>query len=327
MRRSDMARAAWLGAVPGVVLFSIMQVLRYTAEGAVGIDSHAYWVALQDTASWYTRSPGETDAYLYSPLFAQLLTPLRVLPWPAFQLVWLAAQLAILAWLLRPLPWWKAMVVVLALTPELLIGNIYLFLAASLVLTVRGNAEALLLPSLTKVTSAAVVIWYVARREWPLVLRATLTGAVLVGVSAAISPSAWLEWVHLVLASSGSQGATFFVPRACVALALIVYAAASRRAWLLAPAMTLITPVFNGAPVMAVLAAIPRLLTDARADADMTRSEQPDDDLTTPSGPVLGRRKSRRASFVWQHLTILPVTRPQDDGGEHRRDEAAAKHG
>lgn len=291
MRRHDVARAAWLGAIPGVVLFAVMQVFRYSTEGAVGIDSHAYWVALQDPASWYSRSPGVTDAYLYSPLFAQVLTPLKVLPWPAFQLVWLAAQVATLAWLLRPLAWWKAMVVALALTPELLIGNIYIFLAAALVLTVRGRTEALLLPALTKVTSVAVVIWHIARRDWRGIVRAIAIGSVLVGFSVAIAPGAWLDWVRLVLGSSGSQGATFFVPRAGVALGLTVYAATTKRAWLLAPAMTLITPVFNGAPVVAVMAAIPRLLADARGDAcdacdaGDARSGRSDDEKAAPSGP------------------------------------------
>lgn len=265
VRRHDVSQALWLASVPGVALLAYMQVRRHVAAGAVGLDSHAYWAALQDPSTWYSRGPGETDAYLYSPLFVQALTPLKFLPWPAFQLLWAVLQMAALVWLLRPLTWWKAGVVALFVTPEIILGNIYLFFAVALVAAVRGRPEALLFPLLTKVTPAAVGLWHLVHRDWRGLRRAAALGIVLVGVSVVVSPAAWSDWVHLVTGSGGSQDSTFFAARACIALSLIAYAAFSDRAWLLAPGMVLITPVFNGLAVLAVMAAIPRLLEHGRS--------------------------------------------------------------
>lgn len=260
MHRRDLSPALWLASVPGVVLLAYMQIRGHIAAGAVGLDSHAYWSALQDPSTWYSRGPGETDAYLYSPLFVQALTPLKFLPWPVFQVLWAALQVGALFWLLRPLRWWKAAVLALLVTPELLLGNIYLFFAVALVVAVRGRPEALALPLLTKVTPAAVGLWHLVDRDWRGLFRTVALTSVLVGLSVAISPAAWAEWIQLVSSSSSTQESTFFVPRVCIALSLITYAAVTRRPWLLAPGMVLITPVFNGLAVLAVVVAVPRLL-------------------------------------------------------------------
>lgn len=75
----------WAASIGLALIFA-----RFATQGLAGTDSHAYWLALQG-GEMYGGSPTDRDAYLYSPLFAQVLAPLGWLAWPAFQLVWFGA--------------------------------------------------------------------------------------------------------------------------------------------------------------------------------------------------------------------------------------------
>ena len=55
----------------------------------LGWDAHAYYVAW--SGGLYEALPGSADAYNYSPLFAQIVWPLTLLPWPVFCGVFMAA--------------------------------------------------------------------------------------------------------------------------------------------------------------------------------------------------------------------------------------------
>lgn len=261
------SRALWVALVPGALLFLVMQVAVHVTHGMVGADSHAYWVAARSPDTWYTTPPDHVDAYLYSPAFAQLLWPLGLLPWPVFQGVWVAGQAGVLAWLLRPLGWRKALTLAPLFVPELLLGNVYLFLAAALVLAVRGRPGALVAPLLTKVTPAVVGLWFVLRGDWRAVRSAALLLTAVVGASVAINPRAWPRWVEF-LASNAGGGGPWFVVRFVVATALVVWAARSGRAWLLAPALLLACPVFSAFSPYTVLGAVPRLLRWQRSQGD-----------------------------------------------------------
>ena len=266
-------RALWLAMVPGAVLFCAMQVAVHCSHGMVGADSHAYWVAAGSPETWYTTPPDHVDAYLYSPAFAQLLWPLGFLPWPVFQGVWFAAQAAVLAWLLTPLGWRRGLTVAPFFVAELLLGNVYLFLAAVLVLAVRGRPGALVLPLLTKVTPAVVGLWFVVRGDWRAVRSAAVALAVVVGVSVALDPQAWPRWFEF-LASNAGTGGPWFLVRFVVATALVVFAARTGRAWLLAPALLLACPVFQAFSPYTVLGAVPRLLLWQRSQAEELGAEQ-----------------------------------------------------
>ena len=52
------------------------------AEYGIGWDAHAYYVAW--SGGLYEALPGSVDAYNYSPLFAQVIWPLTLLPWAVF---------------------------------------------------------------------------------------------------------------------------------------------------------------------------------------------------------------------------------------------------
>lgn len=250
----------WVALLPAGLLFMAQELSRAVGLGAVSMDSHAYWAALQDPAGWYTKAPGAVDAFLYSPAFAQALWPLTHVPWPAFRLLWSAAQLGALAWLLSPLPWRRALVVIPFISTELILGNVYLFYAVVLVLALRRAPGALALPLLTKVFPFIPALWFVVRREWSSLLRLSIVVVAVVAVSVVLDPGAWSSWVTF-LRSSASTGAGVGADiRLVFAVALVVWAARRNVAPLLAVAMVLACPVFGGYSPLAILTAVPRLM-------------------------------------------------------------------
>jgi hypothetical protein len=135
------------------------------------------------------------DAFLYSPAFAQLTEPLRLLPWATFRLLWRAGELAALTALAGPftLPF----LFTEPIASELNAGNIHLLLAAAIVAGFRWPA-AWAFVLLTKVTPGIGLLWFAVRREWRqlgIALGATLA---IVAVSAVLAPGLWLDWIALL---------------------------------------------------------------------------------------------------------------------------------
>jgi hypothetical protein len=252
--------AAWLVAAPFAVFGT-----WYATQVGLGYDSHAYWSAVQDMDHLYGAAALSQDAYLYSPLFAQAIWPLGRLPWPLFGVVWSLGLAACFVWLLRPLPpHWFAPALVATL-PEVLTGNIYALMASALVLGARRGAPWVFL-GLTKVTPGLVgVAWLAAGRRWRPLAIGVLIGAVLVGLSYVSAPMAWHDWVHLLV--SGSAGLPWLtVTQLAVGLALTVFAAVTRRGWLLPVATILVSPTF-GPNTVTLLSALPRLTQTATQKA------------------------------------------------------------
>jgi hypothetical protein len=225
---------------------------------APGSDSQAYWLTGHN-AHLYGAAPGTPGAYLYSPAFATFIWPLTQLPWAVFRIVWMTAVAAAFAWLLAPLgvrrgvPWFCLCLV------EVLMGNVYAFIAVAAVLGIRhGGAWAFVL--LTKITPAVGLVWFAVRREWRSLAIALGVTAAIVAVSLALSFQQWSDWVHFLRAHKGVGGTSWWPERAGVGYALVIVAARRNTAWLLAPAMYLTQPMmahwYVGLPL---LAAIPRL--------------------------------------------------------------------
>src|SRR5664280_2813727 len=120
--------------------------------------------------TWYTRPPTYRDAFLYSPAFAQALWPFGQLSWPAFHSIWIAGQAGVLGWLLVPWGWRRGLTLAPFFITELLLGNVYLFFAGALVVSLGRAPGALALPLLTKISPGVVGIWFVVRREWHAVM-------------------------------------------------------------------------------------------------------------------------------------------------------------
>jgi hypothetical protein len=260
--------------LPGALLFAWMQVRGYEGLDMVGVDSHAYWLAAQEPSSWYTRAPGTRDAYLYSPAFAQLLWPLGHLPWPAFEALWATVQVAVLAWLLTPLGWRKAVPLGLLLSTDVVLGNVYILFAGALVLMRRGSGSAVVAPLLTKLLPAVVGLYHAGRRDWGAVARSALAVALVAGVSAVLSPDAWLGWARFLLDSGGASSALAgTLLRVSLAAALALLAGAKGRPWVLVPAMVLACPFLGGYGPAAIAAALPRLISPDRTDNSRRQQE------------------------------------------------------
>jgi hypothetical protein len=276
-RLETLKRAFWVALIPGAMLFMAMQTVGYARTGMIGVDSHAYWMAARFPETWYTRPPAYRDAFLYSPAFAQALWPLGQLPWLAFQSVWIAGQAAVMTWLLAPLGWKHGLVLAPFFIAEFLLGNVYFFFAGALVVSLGRVPGALALPLLTKIAPGVVGVWFVVRREWRAAGWAAGVTVLIVAVSVAIAPGAWLAWVHFLAHSSGPGGVSRAL-RLAAAAGIAIWAARTGRAWLLAPALLLACPVLGGLSPLAVLAAIPRLL-------QFERAERAANALETATGP------------------------------------------
>jgi hypothetical protein len=166
------------------------------------LDARAYWSV--DLADPYAGSlVGREGTYLYSPAFAMLVWPFTFLPWAVFAALYSALNLGVLVWMAGPI-----LAAVLLFTPfspvtdEISTGNIHLLLAAAIVIGF-GRPSSWAFPLLTKVTPGVGVLWFAGARQWRKLAIALGTTALIVGVSLAVAPAAWRDWLDLLTRSSG----------------------------------------------------------------------------------------------------------------------------
>ena len=122
-------------------------------------DARAYWTAWQ--GGMYDTPWLVNGAYSYSPAFAQLIWPLTLLPWPVFAAGYTLGCIACLFWM--RVPW---MIAFPGVIDDILRGNIHVFLAASIVLAIRGFPAAWTFGIIAKVTPGIGILWHVVRGEW-----------------------------------------------------------------------------------------------------------------------------------------------------------------
>ena len=247
----------------------------FVLHGSWGWDSVTYW-SVWSQPTMYGIAPHTQGAYLYSPAFAQVIYPLTLLPRGMFTVLWLGFGACAYYWMIRPAGWvWGVPLAALALE-DLRVGNITWLVALSLVLGLR-RSPVWLVPALTKVTPAVVVLWLVPRREWREVL--VFVGAALAVTAASVSlaPSLWADWVEFLM----SHGHPMAVARLAVAAALVLVASRRDWPWLLPWALIASSPV-PALYVLGFLCALPRLLPAGRVPA--ARSPVRSRDLTpTPT--------------------------------------------
>lgn len=224
-----------IGLIRAAVYFLVQDIHPWTF---IGIDARAYWGV--DLAHPYVSSGvGEFSKYLYSPAFAQFLSPLYVLPFEVFFLVWTAASIAVLYWLVRPWPW-ALLILLLPWTYELFVGQVHLFIAAAIVLGFRWPAL-WAFNILTKVTPGVGLLWFLVRREWQPLAIALGTTAAIVAVSFLLAPSGWFDWFAFLRGSTGS-GELLYVRIAAAAL-IVVFGALTDRRWMVPISVWLALPV------------------------------------------------------------------------------------
>jgi hypothetical protein len=215
-----------------------------------------------DLSDPYRNRWAASGSFVYSPAFGQFLHPLTLLPFEAFYRLVLAINLVCLWWLLGL---WAAPALLLPFVQaELSTGQIHLPIAVMIVLS-TSYAGASAFGLLTKVTPGVTILWWLARREWKRAMIALVATAAIVGVSAAIWPTAWMDWLGLLTESSTRHVENFTVSSWPVALrlpvsaCLVVLAAwRNRPAALPVIACFALPAIWFGALVM--LLAIPRMV-------------------------------------------------------------------
>jgi hypothetical protein len=224
-----------IGLFRAAVYFLVQGIHPWTF---MGIDARAYWRV--DLAHPYASSGvGEYSTYLYSPAFAQFLSPLYVLSFEAFFIVWTAASVFVLYWLIRPWPW-ALLILFLPWTYELFVGQVHLFIAAAIVLGFRW-------PSLwafnilTKVTPGVGLLWFLLRREWRSFAIALGTTMAIAAVSLLLAPTAWADWYSFLRGSTGSGELLY--PRIAAATVVVAAGALTGRRWAIPVAVWLALPV------------------------------------------------------------------------------------
>jgi len=208
-----------------------------------GHDARSYWVVTLDDPYAFGLV-GEESAFPYSPAFLQALTPIRVLDWTPFLVVWTGLLMAALLVMVGPL----LFAPLVALTAiDLWGGNIHLLLALAIVAGFRWPAAwALML--LSKVTPGIGLLWFAARGEWRALSVALGTATVIGGISLAVAPDIWVDWFRFLEGSTGRSTVGHSVPvplwvRLPLAAAVVVIAARTDRRWLLPVGVLLALPV------------------------------------------------------------------------------------
>lgn len=188
--------------LPTVVAVAALLVvwIGLNLQGSYFRDAMAYW--RPDLNDLYEgREVGVMSTYLYSPAFAQLASPLGLLPWEAFALVWSAANLALLAWMVGPVVAALLVWIPGPVADEVSTGNIHLLLAAMVVIGFRHPAF-WSFALLSKVTPGVGLIWFVGARQWRPSSIALATTALVVVLSVMLAPDAWVEWVDTLRRSA-----------------------------------------------------------------------------------------------------------------------------
>jgi Glycosyltransferase family 87 len=253
-----------------VVFLRFFQVAPWTPWV---LDMHTYW-ATGAGVSYASSNPYVIGAYLYAPAFAQVISPLTLLPWPWFAALWTAAIAAVYLWLVGR--WaFPLLLVTGAVALEFYLGQIDIFIAAAVVIGFRYPAV-WAFPLLTKVAPGIGLLWFLFRREWRNLTIAVAATVAIAGVSALAAPHLWNEWWELlrrsVMDRQVVEGAYLAIPvwlRLPFAIAIIAWGARTDRHWTVPIGILLAMPILWVNVFTLLLAAVPLRpeagLTPARA--------------------------------------------------------------
>jgi hypothetical protein len=215
----------------------------------VACDASAYYYAPSEL--YGTRAEG-VPYYAYSPAFAALIAPLRLLSFDAFVWVWFGLHIAALLYLRAG--WFLA---IPGINEDVIRGNVTVFIALAAVVGMRyGSAWAF--PLLTKVLPGVGIVWHLARREWGHLAWASGATVGIVAAGVIVHPDLWSDWFAMLAGASDHPQRFPLVLRLPIAVAIVAYAGLTSRSWLV-PVGMLMAWSFISPPVLMVLAAIPLL--------------------------------------------------------------------
>jgi hypothetical protein len=260
-RLSDLQTPPLVGIVVAVVLWALVVAFAepWGRLWGTGQDARCYYQAT--LADPYLHSSwNDPIAYVYSPAFLQLVSPLTALPWQVFMAVWTALLIGAVRFLTGP-----RLLAAGLLFPftamEVAGGNISLLLAVAIVLGFRWPATwALVL--LTKITPGIGLLWFAVRGEWRSLAIALGATAAIAAVSYVTIPDAWPRWFEVIVANAGKGGTWASVPvpllvRLPAAIVLVVWGARTDRRWSVPVASMLALPALWYGGISMLLAVIP----------------------------------------------------------------------
>jgi hypothetical protein len=262
-RLADLETPPMVGIVVAIVLWALVVVFAepWGRLWGTGQDARCYYQAT--LADPYLHSSwNDPIAYVYSPAFLQLVSPLTALPWQAFMAVWTALLIGAVRFLTGP-----RLLAAGLLFPftamEVAGGNVSLLLAVAIALGFRWPA-AWALVLLTKITPGIGLLWFAVRGEWRSLTIALGATAAIAAVSWITIPDAWPRWFEVIVANAGRGGTWASVPiplwiRLPPAVALVVWGARTDRRWTVPVASMLALPALWYGGISMLLAVIPLL--------------------------------------------------------------------
>jgi hypothetical protein len=258
------------------------------------IDASAYWHRSMDLGALYPNLRTDSEMnYLYPPPLAQSLAPFHFLPESVF---WILTTVACF-WALWYLAGrWTPVFIVFgvglmelgAYTPlgvpyqYALLGNIQLLMTAAMVAGLTRHPGWWAVVILTKVGPGIGVLWFVARGEWRQLGIALGATALITGISFALSPGLWTDWIEFIWRNADVASGVPMVPvpfgvRLAMSAAIVVWGARTDRSWTVAIAAGWAMPSLYYWSFMPVWIGAIRLLQEMLAERAQngTQSERP----------------------------------------------------
>jgi Glycosyltransferase family 87 len=176
-------------------------------------DEYAYWLAGARLAAGeplydLTAAPNTPFAYWYPPPLAQALAPLTsFVAADTFSVAWTVVLLACLWWLAgRDVLIALALIAFLPVAIELRVRNVHLLICVLVVLALRRSWAFWVPAAALKITPVLGVAYLAAAGRWRDAVKVSVLGLVVLGVSVAVGPAAWREFLDVVGARAGTDG-------------------------------------------------------------------------------------------------------------------------
>jgi hypothetical protein len=231
-------------------LLAALAVAWVRSSDGFAWDARAYYLA--DYSIGYTSTQ---FAYLYSPAFAQVLTPLRALPWTTFLPIWTIIQA--LAFVILAGPFTLPLLLWEPVLYELDVANVTFLLGLAIVAGFRYPwTWSFVL--LTKITPGVGLLWFAFRREWRSLGIALGVTAAIAGVSFALAPGDWFTWFSVLLVHDPTPGfGPPLVVRLPVAVALLWWGARADHRWVVPIVALLSLPLLRTTGLVLLVACLP----------------------------------------------------------------------
>ncbi len=187
-----------------------------TTSWTIGTDEQAYWRAATRFAgggSMYdpTATPGDANfGYWYPPPLAQVLVPFTSFMSPeAFSAIWTVLLLTCLWWLGgRDLLVALALIAFLPVAIELRFRNVHLVIAVLTVLALRRSWLFWIPAAAIKVAPVLGVLYLASARRWKEAFLVGAVGCVVLVASVALAPTAWQDFLTLVIPQAATSEAS-----------------------------------------------------------------------------------------------------------------------